>query len=65
MNIIDEGELKDFELHRPILYVAVYFYENGNTPYSTSHNIKEDLLRSLASYKTDPNRPIRIYTIKL
>jgi hypothetical protein len=65
MNIVDEGELKDFELHRPILYVAVYFYENSDTPYSISHNFKEELLKSLISYKPDPNRPVRIYTIKL
>jgi hypothetical protein len=60
----DKGEIKEFEIVRPSVYVAVFFYPNSDQPWAASGPDKAQLLRSMHDwYGLDKSRPVLIYTI--
>ena len=66
VKIEDIGEIKSFELVRPMAYVAIFFYENSNIPYGTVNADKNELIRQMQSWNgIDTSKPIRMYTIIL
>ena len=62
----DGGEIKDFVMPRPTLFVAVFFYENSDIPYGSTASDKPQLITQMHNWHgLDRSRPVRIYTITL
>lgn len=66
IKIEDVGEVRSFEVVRPMIFVAVFFYENSNIPYSIGNADKNDLIKQVNSWHgIDQSKPVRMYTIIL
>lgn len=66
VKIKDIGEIKSFEVVRPMAYVAIFFYENSNVPYGSVHADKNELIKQMQNWHgLDKSKPIRMYTIIL
>jgi hypothetical protein len=62
----DKGSVKDFELLKRNLYVAVFYYPNSPTPFGATSADKNDLIKNMANWSgIDATRPVRIYTLEL
>ena len=62
----DGGEIKEFVTPRPTLFVAVFYYENSDTPWGSTHQDKQQLINQMHNWTgLDKSRPVRIYTITL
>ena len=66
LKIQDHGEIKDFELIKYSLYVAVYFYPNLDTPFGCTASDKNVLIKQMHNWGgIDKTKPVRIYTINV
>lgn len=62
----DGGEIREFVVPRPTLFVAVYYYQNSDIPFGTTDSDKNRLIQSMHNWHgLDRTRPVRIYTITL
>lgn len=62
----DGGEIREFVTPRPILFVAVYYYPNSDTPWGVTGHDKQQLIADMNNWAgLDRSRPVRIYTITL
>ena len=64
VKFVDGGEIRDFAVLIPTLYVAVFRYENNNTVFGSCLNDKQQLMSQLMGLNgLDKKFPVRIYTI--
>lgn len=64
VKFVDGGEIRDFTVPIPTLYVAVFRYENNNTAFGSCLNDKQQLMNQLMGLNgLDKKFPVRIYTI--
>lgn len=63
----DGGEIREFVVPRPVIYVAVFYYPGSDTPWACTDNTsKESIIKSMNNWNgIDRTRPVRIYTITL
>lgn len=59
--------IREYELHTPKLYVAVYYYKNSQTPFAFTSDTKESLLQSMKNFQSSPSfdetKPVKIFTL--
>jgi hypothetical protein len=59
--------IREYELHTPKLYVAVYYYKNNQTPFAYYSDTKESLLQSMKNFQSssdfDETKPVKIFTL--
>lgn len=66
IKVEDAGMLKNFEILKRCLYVAVFYYPNSPTPFGTVDADKNRLIANMASWSgIDATKPVRIYTLEL
>lgn len=62
----DGGVIRDFEIPKPTMYVAVYYYPNSDQPFGCTGTNREELIRAMTHWSgLDRSHPVRIYTIVL
>jgi hypothetical protein len=60
--------IREYELHTPKLYVAVYYHKNNQTPFAYYSDTKESLLQNIknftqSSFSFDETKPVKIFTL--
>ena len=59
--------IREYELHTPKLYVAVYYYKYSQTPFAFTSDTKESLLQSMKNFQSsssfDETKPVKIFTL--
>lgn len=64
LRIEDKGKVKDFVIPKPSLFVAMFFYENSDTPWGQCGHDKQQVINAMAHWQgLDRSRPVRIYEL--
>lgn len=66
LKFTEAGEVKEFTIPRPTLYVAVYRYDNNDQLFGTCMSDKQVLMAQVMTMTyIDKSFPVRIYTITI